>query len=108
MVASLGPFGAPDPSHLFAVSLGDKAITKITPEPAGKLDGLEADLDGDYYVTDWANGRLLHIYPDGRVEELLDLDQGSADLEYITEKDMILIPMMMNDKVIAWEAHTLE
>ncbi|MEX2525117.1 MAG: SMP-30/gluconolactonase/LRE family protein [Gammaproteobacteria bacterium] len=108
VVASIGPFGAPDPSHLFAVSLGDKAVSKITPEPAGKLDGLEADLDGDYYVTDWVNGGLLHIYPDGHVEELLDLDQGSADLEYIAAKDMILIPMMMNDKLVAWQAHSLE
>lgn len=108
MVASMGPFDGPDKSRLFAVSLPGKAITGVTPDPVGKLDGLVPDRDGDYYVTDWPNGGLLHISRDGKVEELLDLDKGSADLEYIASMDMILIPMMLNDRLIAWKAHSLE
>ena len=103
MVASIGPFGGPDKSQLFAVSLADKSIRSATGGKAvGKLDGLEADGHGNYYVTDWPNGGLLRISASGDAAVLLDLDQGSADLEYIAGKNLLLIPMMMNDKIVAY------
>jgi len=102
-------FATETPGHLKSVSLKDKSIASIgSGEPVGNLDGVEADLEGDYYVTDWMAGRLLHIEPDGGVEELLDLNQGSADLEYIPEMDRILIPMMNDNTLKAYRAHAAE
>ena len=100
-------FATDTPGHLKSVSLTDKSIKPIgTGEPGGNLDGVEADLDGDFYVTDWMAGKLLHIYPDGTTETLLNLNQGSADHEYIQQKDLLLIPMMNDNTLLAYRAHS--
>lgn len=102
-------FATETPGHLKSVSFTDKSITPIgSGEPVGNLDGVEADLDGDFYVTDWMAGKLLHIYPDGTTEILLELNQGSADLEYIHSKDLLLIPMMNDNTLLAYRAHAEE
>jgi len=102
-------FETETPGHLKAVSLKDKTIRSIGEgQPIGNLDGVETDLDGDFYATDWMAGKLLHIEPDGTAETLLDLNQGSADHEYIHEQDIILIPMMNDGKLFAYKAHAGE
>lgn len=99
-------FRTETPGHLKVVSFDDKSISSIGEgKPTGNLDGIEADLDGDYYVTDWMAGKLLHIDQDGNSEVLLDLGQGSADLEFIADQDLLLIPMMNDNKLLAYKAH---
>jgi hypothetical protein len=48
---------------------------------------------------------LFRVQSDGSFEQLIDLDQGSADLGFIAEERLAIIPMMMNDRVVA---HRLE
>ncbi len=91
------------PGHLISISLCSKEITDLgSAEPVGNLDGVERTSSGNFLVTDWIAGKLLLLSSDGGVETLLDLDQGSADIEYIKESGLILIPMMKNNKVIAY------
>jgi len=102
-------FATEVPGHLKAISFKDKTITSIGDgSPVGNLDGVEGDLDGDYYVTDWMAGKLLHIEHDGEVKELLTLVQGMADHEYIIGKDLIILPMMKTNQLIAYKAHHYE
>lgn len=109
IVGSWGVWGRTDEAsggHLLEVSLADRSIRQITrDDPVGNLDGVEIDLDGDYYVTDWSGGILLHVETDGTREVLLSPGQGSADLEYIAPLDVILIPMLKDGRVLAYEAH---
>lgn len=99
-------FNTETPGHLKAVSFKDKSVNSIgSGEPVGNLDGVVADLDGDFYVTDWLAGKLLHINSKGEADVLLDLDQGSADLAYIQSKDMLVIPMMNDNKLLTYKAH---
>lgn len=99
-------FATETPGHLKSVDLSDKSVSPIgADKPIGNLDGVEADLDGDFYVTDWMAGKLLHVSRSGEAELLLDLNQGSADLEYIQSKDMLIIPMMNDNKLLAYKAH---
>ena len=84
----------------------DKTIKSIGDgSSVGNLDGVEADNDGGFYVTDWMNGKLLHIEYTGEVTVLLDLPQGSADHEFIMEKNLILIPLMKDNKLISYTVH---
>jgi len=87
--------------HLKTISLTDKSIKSLgNGEPVGNLDGLEPDGNGNYYVTDWLSGKLLLINTSGEAETLLDINQGSADLEFIKEKGLVFIPMM-NDNLVS-------
>lgn len=93
-------FATAVPGHLKSISIKDKSITSIGDgSPVGNLDGVEVDKDGGFYVTDWMNGKLFHISSTGEVKELLSLKQGSADHEFIIEKDLMFIPMM-NDNIM--------
>jgi len=97
-------FSTTVPGHLIAVDLETKAISALgSGEPVGNLDGLEADGAGNWIVTDWMAGTLFRIRPDGTSEELLDLDQGSADIEYLEGEGVAVVPMMMNDKLVAYK-----
>ena len=88
---------------LLAVSLDDQKVSKVGKgELIGNLDGLQAIQLGVYLVTDWAQGALYRVDAKGKVDELIDLNQGSADLSYLPGKKMLLIPMMLDNSLVAY------
>ncbi len=70
--------------------------------PIGNLDGVELDDNGDYLVTDWVAGALFRVEPSGKAEQLLDLNQGSADLLYKDGEKLVLIPLMQDGVLAAY------
>ena len=107
IVASLGKIPSvgqkPELAGLSQISLKDQSISKIGKgEPIGNLDGLEPFPLGGYLVTDWAKGALYRVDAKGKVEMLLDLNQGSADLTYLPDKKLVLIPMMLDNSLVAY------
>lgn len=108
MVGSWGKmtdgFATETPGHLKRISLKDKHISSVGDgTPVGNLDGVEGTEDTGFYVTDWMSGGLLLISRKGEVSKLLDLNQGSADHEFIENKNMIFIPMMNDNVLNAYE-----
>ncbi|MEQ8288650.1 MAG: SMP-30/gluconolactonase/LRE family protein [Gammaproteobacteria bacterium] len=97
-------FATETPGHLKRISLKDKHISSVGDgSPVGNLDGVEGTEDTGFFVTDWMNGGLFLISRKGKVSKLLDLDSGSADLEFIENKNMILIPMMKDNVLNAYQ-----
>ncbi len=96
-------FATEIPGHLKSISMKDKSIVSLGGNPIGNLDGVESDGNNGYYVTDWMNGKLYQINKTGEARLLLTLKQGMADHEVILEKNLILLPMMKNDKVLAYK-----
>ncbi len=91
------------PANLLEVSLTDKKISDLGDgTPVGNLDGIEP-IGDDFLVTDWVAGALYRIDRKGKATQLLDLDQGSADIGYVPETGLLLIPMMMDDKLVAYK-----
>ena len=76
--------------------------------PLGNLDGLEQDRRGDYLVSDWSTGRVFRVIPEGGHELLLSLTQGTADIGYIREYDILLIPLMKENTLQAYQLHEAE
>jgi hypothetical protein len=91
------------PANLLEVSIPDKAVRDLGDgTPVGNLDGLEPLDDKSFLVTDWVAGALYKIDATGKAEQLLDLDQGSADIGWLPAEHLLLIPMMMSDKLVAY------
>lgn len=89
--------------HLKTIDIASKKIQSLGDKtPAGNLDGLEPDGEGNYFVTDWMTGKLLNIAPNGTSTTLIRLDQGSADLTVLKQQQLIIIPMMLSNNVIAY------
>ena len=88
--------------HLIAVDLTSESISTVgSGEPVGNLDGLEPDGKGNWLVSDWMAGGIFRIDASGKADLLVDLNQGSADIGVINEESMVLVPMMLDNKVIA-------
>jgi hypothetical protein len=68
-------------------------------------DGIEAIGNGEYLVSSW-NGMVHHIGADWKKTLVLDTRADSvsaADIEYVQEKNLLLIPTFFKNKVVAYE-----
>jgi hypothetical protein len=91
-----------EPANLLAIDLADKKVSNLGDgTPVGNLDGLEPDGDG-FLVTDWVAGKVFRIAKSGKADVLLTLKQGTADIGYVPSEKLLLVPLMMNDKVVAY------
>ncbi len=91
------------PANLVEVSIPDKTVRNLGDgTPVGNLDGLEPLDDHSYLVTDWVAGKLYRIDDTGKAELLLTLSQGSADIGWVPDQRLLLIPMMKDDKLVAY------
>ena len=89
--------------HLKEISLSNKKVKSLgAGNPIGNLDGVEADGSGGYWMTDWVAGKLLHMDKSGKVELILDMEPGSADLLVLPEQNLIIIPEMNQNKISAY------
>ncbi len=90
------------PGHLKKVSLTTKQIESIgMGYPIGNLDGLESYNNG-FLVTDWIVSKLFFIEKTGPSSVILNLPSGAADLEVIPDQKIIFIPLMHDNKIVAY------
>ena len=88
---------------LLAVDLEKQAVSMIgNNDKLGNLDGLQALQPGAYLVTDWAAGGLYRIDAKGKFERLIKLGKGSADLTYLPDQKMALIPIMLSNSLVVY------
>lgn len=95
-------FGTKKPGRLFSISLINKKKEYITKLPLGNLDGLELDRDGNFIISDWVNGIVMRVDPNGRSEVLYADFEGSADIGLIPEKNILFVPEMGKSKLMAF------
>ena len=77
------------------------AIADSLPQP----DGIEAVGDGGYLVSAW-KGMIHYVHPDGTTELILDTTSdtiSAADIDYVPEKKLVLIPTFFRNTVAAYE-----
>jgi len=109
IVASLGDLSKPG-AGTEVVDLKNKTISTLgkegTTSPLGGLDGIESDTtDTHYYVTDNPAGKLYIVNADGTgYGTLIDLHtQGAADLGIIPSQSTVIIPLMQDNKLLAYK-----
>jgi DNA-binding beta-propeller fold protein YncE len=71
----------------------------------GSIDGLEAVGNGWYVNSDW-QGTTQLIHPEKQKIELLNFNDkkvNSADIEFIPDKMMLLIPTFYDNRVVAYK-----
>ena len=49
------------------------------------------------------NGGLYRFTSNGNAELIMDMQQGSADLEFVPDENAAVIPMMMDGTVAAYK-----
>lgn len=106
IIAAWGPPGtsaqSASPSNLVEVTIAGRSIRDLGDgKPVGNLDGIEPEGDS-FLVSDWVAGALYRIDRKGKATKLLDLDRGTADIGYVPDQNLLLMPMMMSDKLVAY------
>lgn len=90
------------PGWIKTMALDEEGIAdRFNALPLGNLDGLEADGQGGYWVSDWMAGKILRVAADGTSTVWLHLERGTADIGIVPGK-WLLVPMMLNDEVRAY------
>jgi len=95
-------FSTEQPGRLYALDLKTKKKTLITQQPIGNLDGIELDGQGGYVATGWVAGKVLHIDANGNFRVLLQLPKGAADLAFLPDRNLVIIPQMLESKLSAY------
>ena len=93
--------------RLLSLNLKTKKITPITAKPLGNLDGVESDGKGGYVVTDWIAGKVFHVQKSGAYKTLATFPKGAADHAFITDKKILILPEMLENKVGAFDLSPL-
>ncbi len=98
----LASFGGQD---FKSIDLATKEATDIATE-IGAGDGVVYfGEQGHYVVSDW-EGTIFLIEPDGKKNLVLDTKAdkiNSADIDFVAETNMLLVPTFFNNRVVAYK-----
>ena len=89
---------------IFAVRIKDKKTWHIIKNTGG-IDGLKADGKGNYIISDWM-GKIQLVNPEKDPVILLnttDAGINAADVEFISDRNTLLIPTFNDNRVVAYE-----
>lgn len=87
-----------------AINLNDQSISTVA-NVSSSIDGLRSDWQGNYIISNW-QGKTSLVQPTGNVIELLnttDEEINAADIEFIQEQKLLIIPTFFNDRVMAYK-----
>ncbi len=95
----LATFGS---GELKKINLADKSVELINGETPGG-DGVES-VGEDYLVSSW-QGEVYYISASGEKTVLLSTQgkANAADIEFIAEKNLLLVPTFFDNRVVAYE-----
>lgn len=91
-------------SKVVSINVATKAI-KTFVDNTGGVDGLVATGKGSYLISDW-QGHIYEIKEGQKPVLLLDttpLKINAADIEFVEEKNILLVPTFFKDNVVAYQ-----
>lgn len=97
-------FVTANPGALSSLSLKNPANAfKEETSFRGNLDGISPDNKGNLWISDWMNGDIYKVAKNGSAQKIMNLKQGSADLSFAKELNLLLVPQMYESKVMAYK-----
>ncbi len=107
----LASWGNPiDPTTFATKDLGalSSLSLKVSPKTIveekslrGNLDGITADNYGNLWISDWMSGDVYKVAKNGTAQKVYYLSPGTADVTFAKELNLLLIPQMNENKVLA-------
>jgi DNA-binding beta-propeller fold protein YncE len=86
------------------ISLKHKSIETLDQKDSWvNMDGISRYSSSHWLVSDFLKGKVLSISQTGEVKDVLTLKPGSADLFYVREKSLLVVPLFMDGKVVAYK-----
>lgn len=89
-IAAWGGEGA---GNLLKVDMQTKKIDRISTEGIGNLDGIQQINDEEFFISNWATGKIYRISKTGEQKEILTSEKSSGDILYYKQEDQLVLPM---------------
>lgn len=92
-------------SQLLKINMNEKNNLEVMTEDIGAGDGIVAAGDGSFLVSSW-NGEVFFVDENGSKQSILNTrgdEINSADIEYIEEENLLLVPTFFDNRVVAYQ-----
>ncbi len=89
---------------LKSINIKTKSVKTIARLAKGIIDGIEADGNGNYFVSQ-TDGRIFQISKSGSIRKILDMTALSvytANFTYCSDRHLLVIPTFTENSVIAF------
>ncbi|WP_372364969.1 hypothetical protein [Candidatus Uabimicrobium sp. HlEnr_7] len=88
--------------NFISINTIDKKSDILIPE-LGMIDGIELDNDNNYIVSEFSQNVIYKI-KNGHKTKLLSLPgEGTADLGFIKESNLLIVPKLMKNKITIYD-----
>ena len=88
-------------NNLISISIPGEKITSQVPAGLNGIDGIKKYKNG--YIVSWLT-KILTVGQNGQSHLLLEtINEQNADFEFISAKNMIIVPVLSSNKVIAYK-----
>lgn len=98
--------GCTGDASLKTIDLEDMSIERLAGFGAGSImDGVRPDGEGNFIVSDF-RGRVWLVSPSGEKKPLINtwgIEMSCADLEYIGESGLLIIPTLYDNRLVAYQ-----
>jgi len=111
-VASWGANPKPDfttetSGNIKQISLRGKTIKTLPQNNQWiNMDGISRDSENKWIISDFIKGEILLLDGKGHVKKLITSQKGTADFYYIREKNLLVVPLMMDNRIVAYRLNT--
>lgn len=97
-------FSTKSSGNLKRVSIKTKKIETLTDgEPWMNLDGLHAINDDRLIASDFVAGKIHEFNSQGDINKTFEVGKTAADFTYVKDKNIIVVPYLMANKVVAFK-----
>lgn len=89
----VGAWGDEQNGNILKVDRTTKEVSRISKEGIGNMDGIQPKGNGEYYISDWATGKIYTIDMSGNLKEVFTSGKSSGDILYLEEENKLYLPM---------------
>lgn len=89
----IAAWGKEKNGNLLRVDLSSKEIENITHTGIGNLDGIQPIGNEEFYVSDWATGKIYRMGADGNYSTIFTAEKSTGDFLYLQEEEQLILPM---------------
>lgn len=79
--------------NLLEVDLQEKIVKPVTTKGIGNLDGIQPINEREFYVSDWATGKIHRIDVKGNMKEILTSEKSAGDILFVKKDNQLILPM---------------
>lgn len=76
-----------------------KEVTPISKNGIGNLDGVQHKAEGEYFISDWASGKIYTIDMKGNLSEEFTSEKSSGDILFQQDENKLYLPMNLQNEI---------